>query len=206
MGNKTNQGKKDENKSEKFKEWVAENNRADAINIWREIMLELRNRGNDTWKSARYFLTLNGVIIAVIIKLLQDNNDKTALFLIVLGLFFYYFEYNRFVIHRGYFVEVLMRKTLIEDALNFYNLELHSQVNLASEWQVSNEELGSLKKNPVQWKDDHSFRKKTASHYMRYNYWLVCVVFVILLIYTLFSLSFDVIFAKLCRCLDIFPF
>jgi hypothetical protein len=187
MGNKINQDKT-ENKD--FQTWLEELD-TKGLNLWREVMTEMRHRANEMWLGVRFFITLNGIIIAAIITFLRDNNSTVALFIILFGIIFYIIEFFRLKIHRYNFLDVVMRRALIEDRLGFYDAEIHSSIKLAFEpSSVPAEDLAELKSDAEQWKKKRIFgqTKWSATHLLWLHYYLIGVVYLGLLVYVIKTL------------------
>jgi len=157
VGNETHQ---QEISREEFIAW-AESIKPNALSIWRETGLTLRQIQVEFWSNVRLILTLNGVIIAAIITLLLDeytsNIDHSIRFLIGLGVLLTFLVFFMLRKHRGSYLAVLAQKVLIEEKLGFYKIILNKDMSqvvtlLASEWQVPKEHLeDTLKPNLSDW-------------------------------------------------------
>ena len=53
---------------------------SNGLNLWREAMAQLRQIHGDVWNGVRFFLTVNGIVIAAAfgIAKLQDTDLLTA--------------------------------------------------------------------------------------------------------------------------------
>ena len=65
-----NKAKKDNNMvtSDEFILWIKKLDK-NAINLWKESLANLRQLHGDIWNGVRFFLTINGIIVAAIIAL-----------------------------------------------------------------------------------------------------------------------------------------
>ena len=61
-----------ENSSSEFGPW-ANSLEPNAVNIWREAMTQLRQLHSDVWNGVRFFLTLNGIIIAAFVAFIKEH-------------------------------------------------------------------------------------------------------------------------------------
>jgi hypothetical protein len=112
----------------------------EPLDLWRETMTNLRQLPNDVWNGARFFLTVNGILLAGIAGLvkLDTYSNGTALMVVllgVLGLAVTLVARRILKGHRDYYTEMLLRKTLIEYDLGFYSHEL-SGIDLSFPWRL----------------------------------------------------------------------
>jgi hypothetical protein len=79
---------------------------------------------------------------------------------------------------------MLLRKTLIEKELGFYDVLL-SGVDLTFPWKVPKKFVHELVQDPKKWTRDQLFRKGTVSRRLLYVYCLLVIGYVIALFLTL---------------------
>jgi hypothetical protein len=93
-----------------------------ALNLWREAMAQLRQLHGDVWNGVRFFLTVNGIVIAAAfgISKLQDKDVLTGVLiasLAAVGIIVTLIARTILAKHRDYYLGILIRKTLIEREL-----------------------------------------------------------------------------------------
>lgn len=181
----SDEGEKSEKKT--FKEW-ADSLKPNELTLWREAMAQLRHLNTDFWNTVRFFLTVNGIIVAASFSILArggtdwylDSTVATAL-LALIGLCLTVITGKILAKARQYYVEMLLRKTLLEDRLGFYKVDLE-HVNLSFPWKVPEKDLEKMKKNTTEWKRKHMWRKKTIARSLCSIYYVLIVVYSLLLI------------------------
>ena len=190
-----NKGNQDNINQGDFKFWAKDKVNPNALNIWNQSVTQVWNTSNDVWNAVRFFLTVNAVIIAAIISFLakQDYNLKTATIIVVLtvvGLILTFIGFGILEKMRGYHLEAVVRKTLLEKKLGFYDFPLHvdNKVTLASEWQVPKKHFDKLEESPKRWMKDHMFEKGTVMNRLRFTYYLVGAIYIALLGILIYSI------------------
>ncbi|MCK4237289.1 MAG: hypothetical protein KAX38_09240 [Candidatus Krumholzibacteria bacterium] len=106
------------------KTWITENEDSKLIILWREAMSQLRQMHGDTWNGVKFFLTISSIILAAIFACFRDGlNHDNALsmgFLASLGIVLTIIAILILHKHRKDYVEMLLKKTLLELKLGFY--------------------------------------------------------------------------------------
>lgn len=137
-----------------FINW-AKNLDREPVNVWREAMAQVRRLSDDVWNGLRFFLSFNGIIIAAFAALLrlQGINRRTIvalLLLVVLGVLITALARKVMTKQRTYYLEMLLKKSLLEKRMGFYNTTISGQ-DLSFVWAVSVEELDDIQtKNDAQ--------------------------------------------------------
>jgi hypothetical protein len=124
---------------------------------WREAMAQLRHLSDDVWKGLKLFLSVNALIVVGIVGLLAFCGSRFGL-AVLLGLLSALGAAltltARYILkrHRIYYLQMLAKKSLIEDELGFYRTKLAgSEADLAFPWRVTPEVVGEIKQNPEAW-------------------------------------------------------
>ncbi|ODS36626.1 hypothetical protein BEH94_11590 [Candidatus Altiarchaeales archaeon WOR_SM1_SCG] len=165
------------------------NNLGEKINqnlfdLWREAMTQLRQLHNDVWNGVRFFLTLNSILIAAIFGLYNLNGDIHKDFFIFIiaciGLLLTIIAINILEKHRNYYLDMLLRKTLLERELGLYSSKI-SGIDLSFSWNIPEEFIDQIVKNPDEWKNEQRWRCKTISWLLRISYWIFIIIYVCLI-------------------------
>lgn len=149
--------------SNPFVEWTNGLKR-EQIDIWRESLAHLRQLHNDVWNGVKFFLTINGILLAAIAALMRDAREVRYLLVLcvaAIGLAVTIIARQILTRHREYYLQMLIRKTLIEDALGF-NTKLLRGVDVVFPWSplTSPEDLST---QPHQWLKEQIRRRGTIS-------------------------------------------
>lgn len=139
-----------------------------TVDFWREALSNLRQLHNDIWNGVRFFLTVNGIVIAGFAALLRspDHDYVQAgmlLLLLATGIFLTMQARSILVRHRSYYLGMLIRKTLIEKQLGFYDFLLsedseHLRIDLSFPWQVDHQFLSEFSKDIAKWRSEQEKR------------------------------------------------
>lgn len=187
--NKIKKGNNDET-SDEFIFWI-KNLDKNALNLWRESMMNLRQLHGDIWNGVRFFLTINGIIVAAIITILRFEytlvTNITILILSFIGLYLSYTAIYIFNRHRKYYIEMLLRKTLLDKELGFYDINLN-KVNLSFPWSVEYCEIDEMIKDPKKWIDNQIIRKRSISRKLCLVYYLFVAIYIVLIFVTAISI------------------
>jgi hypothetical protein len=145
------------------------------LTLWQEALEQTRQLHNDVWHGVMFFFTLNGVLLAAVFAIAVSQagfllRAALSLLLAALGLFVTAIGLQVFRKHRRYYVEMLLRKTLIEHELGFYDVLLSGE-DLSFPWKVDRQFLARLLDNPQTWVNDHQFRPGTNSRWLLWIYW-----------------------------------
>ena len=129
---------------------------------------------NDIWNGVRFFLTVNGIILAGFAALLRSPlhdyfHAAMLVSLPVLGILVTL--QARFILsqHRRYYVSMLAIKTLIEKQLGFYDFHLWDladgkYIDLSFPWQVDRQYLDKeFIKDVPKWRTKHETRPNLIS-------------------------------------------
>lgn len=149
--------------SNEFVQWTNTLKR-EQIDIWRESLAHLRQLHNDVWNGVKFFLTINGILFAAIAALLRDAKEVRHTLIIaisIIGVVVTVIAWQILARHREYYLQMLIRKTLIEDALGF-SKKLLMGVDIVFPWSPlsSPKEICS---NPKVWLAAQVRRRGTIS-------------------------------------------
>jgi hypothetical protein len=133
--------------------------KASAVSVehWREAMAHLRHLSDDVWTGLKVFLTANVAIalMLMVIGVFSESRLFTIVMLILLSLLGVYLTLTaRYVLkrHRVYYLQMLVKKSLIEHELLFYQTKLAgTETDLAFPWRVTPEVVAEIKRNPEAW-------------------------------------------------------
>jgi hypothetical protein len=128
-----------------------------SLNHWREAMAHLRHLDNEVWVGLRTFLTANSFLFVAIAGLLAFGvPGARAQWLVVVlsatGIALTLVA--RYILrrHRNYYLQMLLRKSLLEWELGFYDTKLcGSNTDLAFPWRLTPEVVQELKRDPEPW-------------------------------------------------------
>ena len=174
---------------EKQLEGVVSGLSANAVSVWREAMGQLRQLHGDVWNGVRFFLAVNGVIIAAFFAI-AGTTPATILTgsllsgLAILGLALTLVARQILTKHRRYYLDMLLRKTLIDLDLGFYGSKIHG-VTLSLPWMVAEADLSALQEDPGAWLQHQERRKGTITRLLFLVYEGVAVVHAVLLMLVL---------------------
>jgi hypothetical protein len=165
-----------------FHEWIAGLD-GNALSVWREAMAQLRQLHGDVWNGVRFFLTVNGIIVAAIFALYRiEGGTVTGVIISVLaglGLFLTAVADRILAKHRQYYLEMLLRKTLLEKELGFYESNI-AGVDLSFPWKVDAKDLDEIR-DSEKWKTDQSWRPGTISRLLKVTYRVFIAFYVVAL-------------------------
>jgi len=168
----------------KFDSWVRGLD-ANALNLWREAMAQIRQLHGDVWNGVRFFLTVNGIIVAAIIAIFRlDRTLPMGIIIAILaiiGLFLTLIAINILGKHREYYLGMLLRKTLLEKELGYYDVHIRG-VDLSFPWSVDVQYIDDMALDPNKWKKEQRFRKGTISRLLWLTYWLFVAIYIASLI------------------------
>lgn len=171
--------------TDKFNTWVKAMD-GNALTLWREAMEQIRQLHGDVWNGVRFFLTLNGIIVAGIIAIFRFiPGFQTGLIiavLTILGLILTIIATSILGKHRDYYLQMLLRKTLLEKELGFYSIHING-VNLSFPWSVEERYVTSeIVTDPVKWRMEQRFRSGTITRLLRLTYWIFIGIYVAIFI------------------------
>lgn len=173
-----------------FSEWLSSLTPI-GLNLWREAMAQTRQMHNDVWNGVRFFLTVNGVLMAAIFTMAKIEKKGFLAggllgALALVGLVFATVALKILTKQRRYYTEMLLRKTLVEKELGFYNILLSGH-DLTFPWKVDQQYVSDLTDDPQRWLDRHQRRKKSISRLIFQVYYGVIVIYGIILLVILFG-------------------
>lgn len=171
-------------------EWAREHE-IKPFDLWRESMEQLRQLHGDVWNGVRFFLTINGIIIAaifaVLARYLTSDTSRTGglvgvvIILSIVGLFLSIIAIMILKKHRDYYLNMLLLKTLLEKMLGFYELDFQG-IDLSLPWKVEEKDVKEALKRPDKWMAEQRWRPRTISRLLRITYWLFIVIYIIVII------------------------
>lgn len=182
-----------EKKKYDLSNWLSSLN-SSKFNMWREAMAQTRQLHNDVWKGVRFFLTVNGVLIAAIFTMakLEAKRCLTCILLSILafiGIVFVIIALKILKKQRRNYTEMLLRKTLIENELGFYNCNVpNSGQSFTFPWKVDRQYVSNLMENPENWLNKHQCRKNTISRLIFQIYYGLIVLYGIIFLLAIFFL------------------
>ncbi len=143
-------------------------------------MVQLRQLHGDIWNGVRFFLTMNGIILASTIAVFGlGSSMMIALLVLVLagvGLFFSWVGIKILGHHRRFYTGMLLRKTLLEKELGFYDVRLHG-VDMAFPWSVDGKYVPCLIADSDGWQKEQARRRGTISRLLWQSYWLFPILY-----------------------------
>lgn len=168
-----------------FKTW-ANKLPKNAIDIWREAMVNIRQLHADVWNGVRLFLAVNGVIIAGGFTITRggEPSPTTGLILIVLAVLGFAFTIVTLLIfksQRESFVEMMVQKTLLDKELGFYETTIDG-VDLSFPWKVPKKYVPDLQSDPSKWKKEQRWRKASISRLLLFVFLAMLVIYTVALI------------------------
>jgi len=128
-----------------------------TIDHWREAMEQLRHLSNDVWRGLRLFLGMNALLLIALIGVVVfcEQRFRLAVLMILISAPGAALTLTaRYILkrHRIYYLQMLAKKSLIEDQLGYYQIKLAgSESDLAFPWRVAREVVVEIKKNPEAW-------------------------------------------------------
>jgi hypothetical protein len=134
---------------------------------------------------------VNGILIAAMFAMatVARGNPIAGILLGLLpliGIAFSLIAFKIFEKHRDFYTEMLLRKTLLERELGFYETAVLGH-DLSFPWKVEQQFIAGLADDPDQWLIEQRFRKGTASSLLRYVYFGVTAIFAIVFLAVLFG-------------------
>lgn len=151
-----------------------------ALELWHELMDQIRQTHGDVWNGVRFFQTLNAVIVAAMVAIWTQGTDSIAPALTALaaiGIAISAAGIRVLASHRRYYLGVLARKTLFERALGFYDVYV-AGIDMVLPWSVPREFADEVAQNPVEWQRRRLFQGEITP-ILRNAYVLVAVVYVV---------------------------
>src|SRR4051812_8310244 len=100
--------------------WM-ENLNPGKVQIWREAMAHLRHLSDEVLRGMKFFLTINGFIMVLFVTFMVIHSTLVLFLLAMLGLLLTLVA--RYILKRNrvYYLQMLMKKTLLEKELGFYD-------------------------------------------------------------------------------------
>jgi hypothetical protein len=172
-----------------FDEWMKKfgENGVNKFDLWREAMAELRQLHGDVWNGVRFFLTVNGIIIAAIFAVFArywtpQGDEKshilagTIVILSGIGLFLTVIAVRILKKHRDYYLNMLLLKTLLEKELGFYEPDFQG-IDLSFPWKVEHKSVDKALKEPDKWITSQRWRRGTISRMLWMTYWFFIALY-----------------------------
>jgi hypothetical protein len=124
-----------------------------SIQIWRESLAHLRHLSDEVWKGFRFFMIGNAIIIALGMFLAREFSSPFAvLVLILLGTGFTVAGHYILKRNRIYYLQMLLKKTLVEAEFGFYGARFSdSNTDMSFPWRLNPEIIEELKQKPDEW-------------------------------------------------------
>ena len=178
---------------EGFDEWIDKfEEKESRLNLWREAMAQLRQLHGDVWNGVRFFLTVNGIIIAalfaVVTRYLTNKASVKTPMLIgmvgivaVGGLLLTIIAVKILKKHRAYYLNMLLVKTLLEKELGFYEVN-YQGIELAFPWKMDKKYINTELQRPDKWMVDQMWQSGTISRLLWLTYWSFIVLYAVIII------------------------
>ncbi len=121
------------------------------LEIWRESLTHLRHLSDEVWKRFQLFLWLD-LIFFLLAASVWRNSLGGCCFLILaaLGIAFV----GRYILKRNriYYLQMLAKKSLLEDELGFYTAKFSSsEVDLAFPWRLAPDVVSEIRTDLDAW-------------------------------------------------------
>lgn len=155
------------NEKSEFRTWI-ENQVSDReLTVWSAAMDNLRQLHNDVWNGVKFFTTVNGILLAGLAAVASADSAAVvrgaiATACAIAGMCQTATARRILESHRRHYVEMLLRKTLIERELGFYDQKLAGRP-LSFPWHIEEEHMSSLMREPDKWVDAQLERSTTIS-------------------------------------------
>jgi hypothetical protein len=135
----------------------AQNLGANRVQIWREALEHLRHLSDEVWKVFKCFMVINGFLLVLVTAFAMAGADSSPGMIIlavlaVLGVAS--IIVGRYLLKRNrvYYLEMLLKKTLLEDEFGFYSVKFNgTNSDLAFPWRLRPETISELKQSPEEW-------------------------------------------------------
>ena len=164
------------------------------LELWREALAHLRHLSDDVWRGLFLFVPLALVLLLADIALfgLVGPQEVTPIFPALLSLAGALLMLPaRYLLkrHRVYYLQMLARKALLEDALGFYAERFPgTNTDLAFPWRLAPEAVADIKKDFDGWVKQSIRRSGTIANYQFLIYEVLLGLFVIALAGSLVAL------------------
>lgn len=152
----------------------------EPLDIWKESLSMLRQLNNDVWNGVRFFMTMNGILLAGLAAWSRMPHSSASTPLVafaVAGLGFAVTLTARRILskHRDYYLNMLVRKSLIEEELGFYSRRL-AGVDMSFPWSIPQPFLSEVRANPEAWVRAQRSRPGTISRLLFRAYDSVVII------------------------------
>jgi len=152
-------------------EWAGSLGR-EALDLWKESLANLRQLHNDVWNGVKFFTTINGILLAAV-GVVVKASDKLLPTLVLasiicfLGILITLLARRILQRHRDYYLNMLLRKSLIEQELGFYD-RIVGKTDLSFPWSVPKQYLPRLRDDPAGWLEQ---RRRASGTITRLLFW-----------------------------------
>ena len=163
--------------------------------IWKEAQAQLRQIHSDVWNGVRFFLTINAIILASFFSVLKDYLSTPSIWstfmvftLLIIGVLVTIAARQILLKHRKSYLEMLIRKTLIEEDIGFGRMIIFS-THLRFPWFIDDEnELNFIRRDPKEWIRKQTREKSTVTSRLFIVYEVLMFFYGILLLLQLINL------------------
>jgi hypothetical protein len=150
--------------------------------LWRETLAHLRHLSDDGWRGFRCFVMLDvALLLGLAVLFARPAFGKSvALLALVLSLFGIVVTVAaRYVLkrHRIYYLQMLAKKSLVEDELGFYEVRLGQDADLAFPWRLAPEVVAEIRQDAAAWVQKALRGRKTITFAQFVIYDLLLVMF-----------------------------
>lgn len=171
----------------------------EPLDVWKESLSMLRQLHNDVWNGVRFFMTMNGILLAGLAGWSRTSSSTTntaqlALIIAILGVVITLTARRILSGHRDYYLNMLVRKSLIEEELGFYARRL-ATVDMSFPWSIPQSDLVNVKADTEAWLRAQRTKKGTITRLLFRSYEGVVVIWICIAIlssYTLLQTLFGV--------------
>lgn len=123
-----------------------------SIQIWRESLAHLRHLSDEVYKGMKLFLAINGVILVLITANAGLQSGVAIFIFALLGIFITLVARYILKRHRVYYLQMLIKKTLLEQELGFYDVKFEgTQEDLALPWRLTLQTISLIKADTEKW-------------------------------------------------------
>jgi hypothetical protein len=149
---------------------------SEKINLYREILQNHRQHHSDIWNGVRFFMSLNGILIAgysAILRFADYTSPSIILLFMIPVIGIYVTEQARHILdgHERYYIDSLIRKSLFEYYLGLYDHSFYEKwhdkgteterlenYDLIQSWHVPKQYIEKLVSDPSNWRKEHEKR------------------------------------------------
>jgi hypothetical protein len=163
---------------------ATELSKAEHLELWREAMAQLRYLNDEVWKRFQFFVWVEFVLLLLAGGSMARNAAIPTFTFLLIGLFVGIAA--RYILRRNrvYYLQMLAKKTLLDDALGLHSVQFEStQVDHAFPWRLGPEGVQKIKADHDGWIEGSVRPKGTIA---RLLFWIL-EIFILLNVVALIS-------------------